>query len=70
MDIWFNTDEKSLHLIVKDGQAINFFDWRQISYGSSAKKDLNLCSPDTYQYKLKSGEIPNLDSNNVTFVAQ
>jgi hypothetical protein len=42
---------------------------KQIIFGSSKKKDLNLCSPITYAYNIIGGDLPNLEGNTVTFKA-
>ena len=66
MDLYYDKVKKALHIIPKD--KMKFSDFKQINYGSSAKKDLNLCKEETYQYHIKDGNLPDLTKGKASFV--
>eukprot|EP00347_Sterkiella_histriomuscorum_P022543 403338093 len=56
---------KVLILSPIDKSVLQFSQIRHIYWGNS-KKDLNLCSSDTFKYKVK-GDLPKLDGRQITF---
>lgn len=66
MQLYYDKVKKALHIIPKD--KIKFSDFKQINYGSSEKKDLNLCDEKSYTYHIKDGQLPDLTKGKASIV--
>lgn len=55
LDITYSPENKTLTLQSSPENSFKFSDFRQINFGSSEEKDLNLCSKNTFHYTLKDG---------------
>lgn len=50
----------------KNGETTKFSDILNVYYGSTSNNDLNLCSPTTWNYKIKDGVLPDLKKASAT----
>jgi hypothetical protein len=55
--IAYDTDRKALNLSAD--KPLVFHAFRAVYYGNTAK-DINLCSPNTFQYKVDAGQVISL----------
>lgn len=55
LDISYDVNKKTLTISPKSGETFTFNMFKQITFGSASKKDLNLCDGNTYFYRLKDG---------------
>ena len=67
MTINYNATDKTL--TISSPEPIYYYTFRQIMFGDTSRKELNLCSPNSYTYKLKGGVLPRLRYSYVNFTA-
>ncbi len=60
----------ALTILPEDGELLEFHKFRQINFGSTKKKDLNLCGPSSYTYNVKDNKMPDLTKSKVNFILE
>lgn len=66
----YTDDKKLLRLSPDSDKPLKFSDVANVYFGSSAKGDINLCDPLSYQYGIKGGVLPDLTKSSATVILE
>jgi hypothetical protein len=74
MSYYYNPSTQTLNIMhpFYPSSTLDFSSFKMIQFGNSLApfKDINLCDPFTYQYKIKGGVVPDLNGTTASFVIQ